>query len=128
MDNNGIVQVALKKKMNFKSNVYLESVRLNIVQEVLFYLKLVNPLYSNIEIDLENIPQTWTNLGSDKEINDQSENDEMEIDFVCDSTIESIKNNNDNEITENICEESEEEDENPLYEHRLPLSGNNICF
>jgi len=53
MDNNGVVQVALKKKLNFKSNVYLESVRPNIVQDVLSYLKMANPLYANIEKILE---------------------------------------------------------------------------
>jgi len=43
----------------------------------------------------------------------------MEIDFVCDRSIESIINNKSNENTENNSEESEEEDGNPLNEHRL---------
>jgi len=45
----------------------------------------------------------------------------MDIDFVCDSTVESIINNNENnENIENDSEDSEEEDENPFNEHRLP--------
>jgi len=58
MDNNGVVQVALKKKLNFKSNVYLESVRPNVIRDVLNYLKMINSLYKNIEINLTNIPPT----------------------------------------------------------------------
>jgi len=43
----------------------------------------------------------------------------MEIDFVCESTIESIINNS-NKNAENHSRDIEEEDENPLNEHRLP--------
>ena len=38
MDNNGVVQVALKKKLSFKSNFYFEAVRPHIVQRVLLFL------------------------------------------------------------------------------------------
>ena len=115
MDNNGIVQVALKKKLNFRSNVFLEPVRPNLIRAVLQYLKIVNPLYKDIEINIQNIPEEWLNL----ECNEVSNNDDNdEIDFVCDSTVQSInKNSHSSMETEN---ENEEEDENPLNEHRLP--------
>ena len=119
MDSNGVVQVALKKKMNFKSNVYLESVRPNIIRDVLNYLKLVNPLYKDIEINLENIPSNWINLSSNIE-SDEYDN-ETTIDFVCDSSVKPINNRISGLDKEKQSElESEEEDENPLNEHRLP--------
>ena len=62
MDNNGIVRVSLKKKISFKSSVYFEPVRPNFIRNLLLYLKTNNPLYANIVIDLDNIPQRWVNV------------------------------------------------------------------
>ena len=52
MDNNGVVQVALKKRSQFKSHVYLEAVRPEIFQGVLLFKKNNNPCYDDIQINL----------------------------------------------------------------------------
>lgn len=108
--------------MNFKSNVYVQSVRPNIIQDVLSYLKLVNPLYENIEINLANIPTTWINLGCDND--DEESEKEMDIDFVCENSIETINikynGNNGNLNSETENQDIDEEEENPLNEYRLP--------
>ena len=62
MDNNGVVRVALKKKMCFKSNVYFQPVRPIFINEILLYLKNVNPLYSDIDIQIDAIPPFWINI------------------------------------------------------------------
>ena len=61
VDNNGVVRVALKKRMCFKSNVYFQPVRPIFINEILLYLKNVNPLYSDIDIEIDAIPPFWIN-------------------------------------------------------------------
>ena len=61
MDNNGFVQLCLKKRLNFKSHVLFEAVRPKIVHGVLDFLKKSNALYYNIDINLDNIPKNWVN-------------------------------------------------------------------
>ena len=60
MDNNGVVQLCLKKRLNFKSHVLFEAVRPKVVHSVLdFFEKKNNTLYYNIDINLDNIPKNW---------------------------------------------------------------------
>ena len=61
MDNNGVVQLCLKKRLNFKSHVLFEAVRPKVVHSVLDFLKKNNTLYYNIDINLDNIPKNWVN-------------------------------------------------------------------
>ena len=62
MDNNGVVQLCLKKRLNFKSHVLFEAVRPKVVHSVLDFLKKKkNTLYYNIDIKLDNIPKNWVN-------------------------------------------------------------------
>ena len=63
MDNNGVVQLCLKKRLNFKSHVLFEAVRPKVVHSVLDFLKKKkkNTLYYNIDINLDNIPKNWVN-------------------------------------------------------------------
>eukprot|EP00111_Clytia_hemisphaerica_P014081 TCONS_00041443-protein len=107
MDNNGVVRVALKKKMSFKSNVYFEPVRPQFVREVLIYFKNNNPLYSDIKINLDSIPACWIDIINN---DDQDETDD-EIDFV-----------REGESKETKPAENEEEEDNPLDHLRVPAS------
>ena len=84
MDNNGVVQVALKKRLRFKSNIYLEPVRPDKVKEVLTYLKPSNFLYSNIEIDIDQRPDELIYFKADIERSDSYSESDASIDFVCD--------------------------------------------
>ena len=61
MDNNGVVQECLKKKLNFKSHVLFEAVRPTVVHGVLDFLKKNNPLHYDNDINLDNIPRKWVN-------------------------------------------------------------------
>ena len=45
----------LKRKLQFRDHVYFQAVRPQFIYNALNWLKLNNPLYSNIEIDIENI-------------------------------------------------------------------------
>ena len=60
-DSNGIIIVKLKRKLQYRGHVYFESVRPNFILRFLQYLKLNNPLYHDIEIDLDNIPSFLIN-------------------------------------------------------------------
>ena len=56
-DNDGVVLVKLKRKIEIKGHVYFESVRSCFVEIALNYLKGHNRFYSNVLINLENINQ-----------------------------------------------------------------------
>ena len=118
MDNNGIVRVSLKKKMSFKSNVFFEPIRPNFVRNVLLYLKTNNPLYTDIVIDLDAIPQYWVNMiNNDDELGNDGKKDEIvitdgnEIHFVNEQSIPTIQDGL-----------LKEEDINPLDNFRLSAS------
>ena len=57
MDNNGVVQLCLKKRIN----VLFEAVRPKVVHDVLDFLKKYTALYYDIDINLDNIPKNWVN-------------------------------------------------------------------
>ena len=41
MDNNGVIQVCLQRKLNFKSHVFFEAIRLTVLHHVLYFLKKI---------------------------------------------------------------------------------------
>ena len=59
-DNNGVVQLCLKKRLNFKSHVLFEDIRPKVVHGVQF-LEKNDALYYEIAINLDNIPKSWVN-------------------------------------------------------------------
>ena len=61
MDNNEVVQLCLKKRLNFKSRALFEAVRPKVVHGVLDFLEKNNALYYDIDINLDNIPKNWVN-------------------------------------------------------------------
>jgi len=118
MDNNGVVRVALKKRMCFKSNVYFQPVRPIFINEILVYLKNVNPHYSDIEIQIEAIPPFWIDTIN----NNDSDNEEgNEVDFLVNegSTENEIHTNPENDSQ---IHDLEEEDPNPLDNFRVSAS------
>ena len=56
IDSNGLILLKLKRKLCYRGHVLFESVRPDIVQTALNYLKQNNPLYNNVEININNIP------------------------------------------------------------------------
>ena len=89
-DSNGIIMIKLKRKLSFRGHVYFEAVSPDLVNLALTYLKDNNHLYSDIVIDVGQIPSSLLSL---TEPVDNSDHD------VDDSQIE--------------------ENENPLDAHRL---------
>ena len=67
-NNDGVVLVKLKRKIEFKGHVYFESVRPRLVEIALNYLKEHNHFYSNVLINLDNINRDLLCL-SDIEVN-----------------------------------------------------------
>ena len=122
ISNNGIIKVILKKKINFKSNVYLESVRPTVIHDILLYLKENNHLYANTNIatNIRDVLETTSNdvmHDLKNEVANEGDDENIDIDFVCDKSTMLIKNN---DIIND--EDLEEEEENPLDQHRLQCS------
>ena len=55
IDSNGLILLTLKRKC-YRGHVLFEAVRPDDVQVSLNYLKQTNPLYNNVEINIDNIP------------------------------------------------------------------------
>ena len=55
IDNN--CNVKLKRKAAYRGHVLFEPVRPRLIERLLQYLKKLNHLYRNMEIDIENIPE-----------------------------------------------------------------------
>ena len=118
MDNNGVVQVALKRKLSFKSNVYFEPVRPQIIHITLSYLKENNPLYSDINIDMKKIPSGWINTVSPDDT-DSEKSDDPKITFIDDSVPAKILPFHDIDFSCEFVQPEVEDEENPLDKCRL---------
>ena len=67
-DNNCLIIVKLKRKVEYKGHVISESVRPHFLKRLLLYLKENNFLYSNIQVNLENIPKVLLPLNQQDSI------------------------------------------------------------
>ena len=56
IDSNGLIMLKLERKLCYRGHVLFKSVRSDVVQAALNYLKQNNPLYNNVEININNIP------------------------------------------------------------------------
>ena len=98
-DSNGLIIVKLKRKLEYRGHVYFESVRPNIINRLLQYLKLNNQLYADIEIDISHVPSNFVEmLDFDDEI--PMEIDRSEYDHGLGSTADTIFSINPNLETE----------------------------
>ena len=61
IDNNGLILLKLKRKLCYRGHLF-EPVRPDVVKETLNYLKQNNSLYSDIEINIGNIPLNLLSL------------------------------------------------------------------
>ena len=69
----GILLVKLKKKIEFKGHVYFEPVSPEKVRSALLYLKVNNPLYKDVVINMDTIPQELLNFDEDEQIDIEME-------------------------------------------------------
>ena len=64
-DSNGLVVIKLKRKLTYRSYVYFEAVRPELLNQALMYLKENNPLYSDVSVDIGNIPDNLLSFAND---------------------------------------------------------------
>ena len=62
-DSNGLIVFKLIRKVDYRIHVIFEPVRASFVK----FLKQFNHLYSDIEINVDNIPEGSTGLGEEKD-------------------------------------------------------------
>ena len=98
-DSNGIIMIKLKRKLSFRGHVYFEAVSPDLVNLALTYLKDNNHLYSDIVIDVGQIPSILLSL------TEPVDNYDHDVD----------------DIGSQI-----EENENPLDAHRLSAHGTTL--
>ena len=67
-----MVVVKLKQKLSYRGHVYLEAMHPESVHMALKYLKENNPLYRDIHIDVNNIPNELTEMTDAIQYNKQS--------------------------------------------------------
>ena len=60
----------LKRKLQIRGHVYFQAVQLELIQQVLSWLKVHNPLYKYILVDINSIDSNLTTVQSDAEDND----------------------------------------------------------
>ena len=70
-ERSGIIMLKLKRKLDFRGHVYFQAVRPDFVLNALNWLRLNNPLYSSITVNVENFEANLTEL----QLHTTSEND-----------------------------------------------------
>ena len=61
-----VLVLKLKRKLMYRGHVYFEPVRPDIIVDLLNYFKEHNPLYNNVTIDLNLVPQELLNFNDDE--------------------------------------------------------------
>ena len=64
-ERSGIIMLKLKRKMEFRGHVYFQAVRPQLILNALMWLKMNNPLYDNICIDIDKIDRHLKTLQQD---------------------------------------------------------------
>ena len=122
-ERSGIIMLKLKRKLQFRGHVYFQAVRPQLLIQALNWLKINNPLYRDITINIHNIDNNLTELqqrmaGNTEEssIDDQL----IEINRGTFTTQEDITCKN------SAADDVQEERDDPLNEHRA--STNETCL
>ena len=79
VNTNDIVSVRLKRKLEYRGHVLFETIRPNFVFQLLHFLKNNNPLYSDIEINLLNIPDEFVDNKNSEDIHSNQIDNNKEI-------------------------------------------------
>ena len=102
-ETSGIIMLKLKRKLDFRGHVYFQAVRPYNILNALNWLRVNNPLYGAITVNIENIDRNLTEV----QLESSSENN-SEMLIISEASCEK-KNTND---------ENEEEKDDPLNEFR----------
>ena len=108
----GIIMLKLKRKLKFRGHVYFQAVRPQFLLNALNWLQVNNPLYKNITINIKNIDRRLTTL-------EQCEEN-------CDTNTCEVIPSNSESFNDVLIEDSLEEINDPLNEHRLAI--NETCL
>ena len=114
-DRSCIIILKLKRKLQSR-DVYFQASRPELIQQVLNWLKVHNPLYKDILVDIKNIDSNLTTLQNDADDNDthrQATSNNVTTDG--DPALEYDAREND------ILNSNEEENDDPLNEYRAPV-------
>ena len=102
----------LKRKLEFRGHVYFQAVCPQFILDALNWLKLNNPLYNNITIDIDNISANRTSLEQDNTSSTNFDKNE--------------KSSTDTSNQQIINDEDTEERDDPLNEYRQ--ATNETCL
>ena len=106
----------LKRKLQSRGHVYFQASRPELIQQVLNRIKVHNPLYKDILVDIKNIDSNLTILQNDADDNDthlQATSNNVTTDS--DPALEYDATENDR------LNSNEEENDDPLNEYRAPV-------
>ena len=118
-ERSGIIMLKLKRKMEFRGHVYFQAVRPQLILNALMWLKMNNPLYDNICIDIDKIDRHLKTLQqNDVNLDDSTLNNDN---HSTESGVSDDTSSN-NENGENVSTPADEENDDPLNEYRAPTS------
>ena len=109
----------LKRKLEFKGYVYFEAVRPELILEALMWLKSNNVLYKDIQMDVNNIDQSFTCLEEDN--NNEEEGNMNDGELVCLRDVDSNSRLVDNNMETDAGSDNEENDD-PQIEYQSSVS------
>ena len=69
-DRSGMIMLKLNRKLQFRGHIYFQAARTELIQQVLNWLKVHNPSYKDILVDINNIDSNLTTLQNDADDND----------------------------------------------------------
>ena len=106
-ERSGIIMLKLKRKLQFRGHVYFQAVRPEFLLLALNWLKLNNPLYSDIRINIQQLSEGLTTIGQDTlDTNGVDKNGEILTENI-------LQNDNKQQVDDN-----EETRDDPLNEYR----------
>ncbi|XP_015764283.1 PREDICTED: uncharacterized protein LOC107343234 [Acropora digitifera] len=95
-ERSGIIMLKLKRKLEFRGHVYFQAVRPEVVTNALNWLKVNNPFYTNISVDIGNIGRDLTTSQQNDNVSDE-DNSLLDSDMTNTSSNEqNINDNNEN--------------------------------
>ena len=103
----GIIMLKLKRKLAFRGHLYFQAVRPDVVLRALHWLKVNNPLYSEVTIDTEK---------NDRNLS------ELQLQPISENDSEVSSNSNVHSEQKATDKQNEEETEDPLDEFRTPTT------
>lgn len=121
-ERSGIIMLKLKRKLQFRGHVYFQAVRPQMILFALKWLKMNNTLYSDIDIDMNNIQSNLMSLQHDC----FNENNEVVSNgnhvFNNEYSVTDTNNTLSSHAEDDNSSDDNEEKDDPLNEFRTPTN------